>query len=408
MTPSQSLFNNRGPQPVPQPPSSLLTKQKFVGFVADAPTAALLESCFESTLTNGGTFHIVSFRATLAMLGRMPCPETLLVDLTGEEQPLSAMLELAELVEPGTTVLTIGPARELSFYRAVVHGMGVREYVTKPLTAASITSLLLPHIIPDVKPAAAPITGHIIALTGVRGGVCTTTIAANLAWMIGHDLHRHTILLDTDLQTGTAALALNVDPSRGLASALQSPERMDSMLIERVAQPAGDRLHVLAGQESLTQRLDYPEGAAKTLTKALLSRFKFVIADTGARQLPFARETLGLAQQRVIILDPSIMSLRNYDRLMAQPANPSTRTTLVLNQAGRPYGLSQKLMEQTLSIKFDIVIPDLPRIIPKAEKFGEMGTSVKGPFRDAITKLAHQIGAAEPADRAFPKIAVNA
>ncbi len=163
-----------------------------------------------------------------------------------------------------------------------------------------------------------------------------------------------------------------------------------------------------AGQESLTQRLDYPEGAAKTLTQALLGRFKFVIADTGARQLPFAREVLELAPQRVIILDPSIMSLRNYDRLMAQPATANTRTTLVLNQAGRPYGLSQKLMEQTLSIKFDIIIPDLPRIIPKAEKFGEMGISTRGPFRDAITQLAHQLGAAEPTNRAFPKIAINA
>ncbi|OYV33643.1 MAG: hypothetical protein B7Z80_23500 [Rhodospirillales bacterium 20-64-7] len=408
MTPSQSLFSPRSPQPVSQTASSQRAKQKFLGFVADAPTAALLESGFKATLTNGGTFHIVSFRTTLAMLSRIPCPETLLVDLTGEDQPLSAMLELAELVEPGTTVLIIGPARELSFYRAVVHGMGVREYVSKPLTAASIASLLLPHIIPDPKPIATAATGHIIAVTGVRGGVGTTTIAANLAWMIGHDLHRHTILLDTDLQTGTAALALNVDPSRGLASALQSPDRMDSMLIERVAQPAGDRLHVLAGQESLTQRLDYPEGAAKTLTQALLGRFKFVIADTGARQLPFAREVLELAPQRVIILDPSIMSLRNYDRLMAQPATANTRTTLVLNQAGRPYGLSQKLMEQTLSIKFDIIIPDLPRIIPKAEKFGEMGISTRGPFRDAITQLAHQLGAAEPTNRAFPKIAINA
>ncbi|MDR3520503.1 MAG: cellulose synthase operon protein YhjQ/BcsQ [Acidocella sp.] len=393
---------------MPQAPSGLLARQSFIGFAADAATAALLESSFEGTLTNGGTFHVVDFRKTLAILSRIPCPQTLLVDLTGEEQPLSAMLELAELVEPGTNVLVIGPARELSFYRAVVNGMGVREYLAKPLTKPDVIKLLLPHIQPDPKPTVAPLTGHIIALTGARGGVGTTTIAANLAWIIGHDLHRHTILLDTDLQTGTAALALNVDPSWGLAAALQSPERMDSMLIERVAQPAGDRLHVLAGQESLTQRLDYPEGAAKTLTKALLGRFKFVIADTGARRLPFARDILELAQQRVIILDPSIMSLRNFERLTAQPANPGTRTTLVLNQAGRPYGLTQKFMEQSLSLKFDIVIPDLPRIIPKAEKFGEMGTSIKGPFRDAITKLAHQLGAAEPAERAFPKVAVNA
>ncbi len=404
---NQSFLSNRPALASHAEPISLLPRPKFLGFVADPETAAKLESGLAPILTNGGTFHVVNFRKTLAILSRIPCPQTLLVDLTGEDQPISAMLELAEMVDPGTNVLAIGPARELGFYRAVVNGMGVREYISKPLTEADIANLIIPHITPDPKPTPVVPAGHVIAVTGVRGGVGTTTIAANLAWMIGHDLHRHTILLDTDLQTGTAALTLNVEPSRGLANALQNPDRIDSMLVERVAQPAGDRLHVLCAQEPLSEPLAYPEGAAETLTHALLKRFKFVIADTGARQAPFARNIASLAHQRIIILDPSIMSLRNYERLIhEQPTN--CKTILILNQAGRPYGLSQKFMEQSLNTKFHLTIPDLPRLIPKAEKFGEISTATKGPFRDAITKLAQSIGATEPTDRTFTKSLVNA
>lgn len=383
-----------------------LKRQKFIGFVSDSESADTLESALTSSIEHGGNIHIVNFRTTLAILSRMVSPETLLVDLTGEDQPLNAMMELAELVEPDTQVLVIGMARELSFYRAIVNGMGVREYLAKPLTLAGIVSHFLPFIQPSPVVASQK-GGKIIAVAGTRGGVGTTTIAANLAWIIGHEMHRHTMLLDTDLQTGTAALALNVEPGRGLAAALVTPDRMDAMLVERVAQPAGDRLHIMSSLESLNNHINYTDGASGPLTTALRSRYKFIIADAGARTLPFAREMLALAHQRVIILDPTIMALRNLDRLNALPGQPAARTLLVLNQAGRPYGLTQSFMEQALGMKFDIIIPDLPRILPKADKFGEMAASIKSPFRDALSKLAIKIGA-DTSERVFPKILANA
>jgi pilus assembly protein CpaE len=382
-------------------------RQKFLGFVSDTESAEALETAFEPIAQHGGNFHVVNFRTTLAILSRMVSPDVLLVDLTGEEQPLSAMMELAELVEPDTTVLVIGQARELSFYRAIVNGLGVKEYLAKPLTYAAINRHFLPFIQPDPAAEGNLKGGKIVAIAGARGGVGTTTISANLAWMIGHEMHRHTMLLDTDLQTGTTALALNVEPGRGFAAALSTPERMDSMLVERCAQPAGNRLHVMASLETLGKPIDYTEGASGPLTKALRGRYKFILADAGARQLPFAREMLNLAHQRIIVLDPSIMSLRNLDRLNALPGAQVARTILVLNQAGRPYGLSQAFMEQAIGMKFDVVIPDLPRILPKADKFGDMAASIKSPFRDAISKLATKIGA-DTSERSFPKIMATA
>jgi pilus assembly protein CpaE len=421
MPSSQTLLNTRAdnlleffaqenyaPEPSKAEAASLnpVKRQKFLGFVSDTASADVLEAAFDPIAQHGGNFHVVNFRTTLTILSRMVSPEVLLVDLTGEEQPLTAMMELAELVEPDTTVLVIGQARELSFYRAIVNGLGVREYLAKPLTAGAIASHFLPFIQPD--PASAALNGgKIVAIAGARGGIGTTTIASNLAWMIGHEMHRHTMLLDTDLQTGTAALSLNVEPGRGFAAALGTPDRMDAMLVERCAQPAGNRLHVMASLEALGTPVNYTNGAAGPLTKALRSRYKFILADAGARQLPFAREMLCLAHQRVIILDPSIMSLRNLDRLNALPGNQVARTILVLNQAGRPYGLSQSFMEQALGMKFDVIIPDLPRILPKADKFGEMAASIKSPFRDAIGKLATKIGA-DTSERSFPKIMANA
>jgi pilus assembly protein CpaE len=376
-------------------PLTTTRRAKFIGFVADEDSAATLNAAFEPIFPHGSPFHVVSFRVTLSILSRMVTPEIILVDLSGEDQPLNAMMSLAEVVEPGTTVLMIGQTRDLSFYRSAVGGMGVREYLAKPLTKSAV----IKHFVPLLDGGAAYDDlrrgGKVIAVTGVRGGVGTTTIATNLAWSVGHDTHRHAILLDADLQSGTTNLTLGVTPTRGLMTALEMPERVDHIMIERVAQPAGDRLHLLAAQEQLTQDFVYTEGSAGILTKALRQRYNFVIADAGARHLPFARELLHLAHQRVIVLDPTILAIRNLERLNQLPANPiqAPKAILVLNQAGRPFGMSQNFMEEKLGMKFDIVIPDLPRVILKADKYGEMAASIRGPFRTAILHLAKLLGA---------------
>jgi pilus assembly protein CpaE len=110
-------------------PLTTTRRAKFIGFVADEDSAATLNAAFEPIFPHGSPFHVVSFRVTLSILSRMVTPEIILVDLSGEDQPLNAMMSLAEVVEPGTTVLMIGQTRDLSFYRSAVGGMGVREYL---------------------------------------------------------------------------------------------------------------------------------------------------------------------------------------------------------------------------------------------------------------------------------------
>jgi len=370
-------------------------RARFIGFVSDEASAAALSDAFQPAFPHGSPFHVVPFRTTLSILSRMVTPEIVLVDLSHEDQPLNAMMDLSEVVESGTIVLMIGESRDLSFYRAATNGMGVREYLAKPLSKAAIIQHFLPLLGKIAPPEDIRRGGRLIAVTGVRGGIGTSVIATNLAWSVGHDTHRHAVLLDSDLQGGTASLALGITPTRGLLTAIETPDRVDNMLIERVSQPAGDRLHLLAAQEPLDKEIAYTPGGAAVLTKALRQRYNFVIVDAGARHLPFARDLLQLAHQRVIVLDPTILAIRNLERLNHLPANAtqSAKPILVLNQAGRPFGMSQTFMEEKLGVKFDVVIPDLPRQVAKAEQYWDMAASIRGPFRTAILQLAKFLGA---------------
>jgi pilus assembly protein CpaE len=58
---------------------------------------------------------------------------------------------------------------------------------------------------------------------GTRGGVGASTIATSLAWLFSADDKMPTALLDLDVHFGTGALALDLEPGRGLTDAIENP-----------------------------------------------------------------------------------------------------------------------------------------------------------------------------------------
>jgi pilus assembly protein CpaE len=373
-----------------------IKRDKFIGFARDEASANLLHETLAGHVPNNNQVHVVDFRSALTILAAMTTPEIVLVDLSGEDQPLNAIMELADVVETGTVVLTIGDNQNLNFYRTITKGLGIKDYLPKPLSRAAIEQHFLPSISNLADAGTNLRGGRTLAVAGTRGGVGTSTIAANLAWYLSHEMHRHTVLLDGELSTGTVALNLDVSCTNGLAMALEMPERVDQLLIERSMRDAGERLHVLAGLEGLDKNVNFtPEGATNFL-QALRSRYNYLVADAGARLEPFSRELLFNAQQRVIVMDPSMISVRNLTRLMTLPggSSQSARVLLVLNKAGAPGGLAQSYMEQTMGLRFDAVIPDLPRIVPRASHLGNQAATLRGPFRTGISALATALGAA--------------
>lgn len=372
------------------------TRPAFVGFVKDAESAHILRATLGPAFPTGLTLHQMSFRESIETLGCIETPQTILIDVSGEEQPLSAILQLETVVDPGTRVLVIGDNRSVSFYRSLTRNLGVKEYLPKPLDAGLVAHDFLPWATgaePEAEPARG---GSMIALCGACGGVGVTTIATNLAWLIGGETRRHTILLDADLHRGSAALAANVPPSTGLRSALEAPDRIDPLLIERAAHPATERLHVLAAEEPLTEKWTHRIGGGNALSAALRKRYNFVIADIPARPLGFAGEILALAQQRILITEPTPQSVRLAQRWMELPAGAmqTRRPIVILNKYHRKRSIPVAKIEQELGTEIAVIVPDVGAPSARAADLGESLIGQKGKFRDALVKLAQLVGGA--------------
>lgn len=370
------------------------TRKALVAFTADANAEAALRKGLSDAVPGEIDVRRVHLREAIVQLSNMPTPETLLVDVSGESDPLGLLAELAQIVDPDVRVLVIGDQDNRDFYRQVTRELGAAEFLYKPLVPDAVARVFGAAIMRH-KPRRSLIGATFISVTGARGGAGATTIAANLAWHLAHNARRHTVLLDADLQMGSAALLLGVASSSGLRVALEQPSRVDELFVERAAQPVDgeDRLHILAATEDLGSPITIASGAVLAVLGALARRYNVIVGDVPFRSTVLNLDMLDQAHQRIIVMQPTLGSVREALRLITLPAGAgqARRPILVLNRAGRPGGLTATQIHHALGMHPDVVVPDLPRPVEAAASLGKPATAtVKGLGR-GIAQLANEI-----------------
>jgi pilus assembly protein CpaE len=364
-----------------------------IAYVRDRDTEAVMREVLADLLREGGQVRRGDVADAKTGLQQMETPATLIVDVTGEKDPFLALEELAQFVEPGVHVLVIGERTDMDFYRQITRGLGVLEYLSKPVNRDQISREFLPWILgrgPSDTPSRG---GRLIGVTGVRGGVGATTVAVNLAVELAERRRHHTLLLDADLQGGTAGLMLGSEAEGGLRAALEHPERVDKLLVERAAPRLGDRLALLAAEDKLDNLPSVGAGAVRHLLDLLKTRYNCVVCDVPRLALPMHREMQDLVQQRVLVMEPTLPSLRDALRQLAalNAAKLVSPPLLVLNRLGAPGTLDRKQVIAALQRAPDIIIPFLPKLMHSATTLGEPAVRKRGPFQTAIATLAQEI-----------------
>jgi pilus assembly protein CpaE len=386
-----SLLRNAGNQPFIRQVST--RRPPLIAFVTDAASERALNDGLADAMPAGMDIRRGGIRAAIAAMQTAITPRVLVVDISGDQQPLTSLVHLANVVEPDVHVLVVGETDSIDFYREITKNLGAHDYLRKPLTNDKVVHVVGPLVAGHSRTTEEIQGGSLVVVTGVRGGVGATTLAVNLAGHLGVSMHRHTVLLDPDLHLGDAAFQLNVKPGPGLRMALEAPERIDALLAERAAQPAADRLHVLSGEDLLANKLNYAPGGVVSLLTALRWRYNFIVADLPFRSEPLYDELSKQAHQRVLVLLPTLSSVRATLRLLAaSPRSEFTkRPVMVLNRMGTPGSLTRRQMEEALAMKIDVVIPDQPRQVAAAATMGELAMTGKNGIRSGILALARHV-----------------
>jgi pilus assembly protein CpaE len=275
-------------------------------------------------------------------------------------------------------VIAAGQVNDVRLYRDLV-ASGIQDYLLKPFSADQMRDAIA-HA--QLTIAGPKVVDHshdrphlMTAVVGVRGGVGASTIASSIAWLFGERIGRSTALLDLDVHFGTGALALDLEPGRGLTDAIENPSRIDGLFIERAMVKANEKLAVLSAEAPIHQPLISDGSAFFQLQEEMKSAFECTVIDLPRGMLVQHPHLMHDVQATVIVTELTLAATRDAIRILSWlKANaPQSKVVVVASKvpaSGSPE-ISRKDFEQSIERKIDFIIPMDQKMASQAAKLGK-------------------------------------
>jgi pilus assembly protein CpaE len=370
-------------------------------YVQDRDSEGVIRQSLADLSVTDAVFTNAGVNAAVSELASKPSPRLLIVDISRADDPLARVKELANVCEPSTGVIVVGESNDISLYREL-KDVGVVEYFFKPLVRNLFTQACSSILIGD-KDRGATRTGKLVLTLSVRGGVGATTIATRSAWHLAMERERRVLLVDLDVYLGDAALQLGAVPTNGLREALEHPDRVDDLFLERAIIRAAPRLDLMASLEPLGDVVPFQEDAVLSLLANLLHHYRYVFVDVPGALAAHMMELMHLPSICLLVSDSRLVSARDVARWRARigPNTPDRTTLHILNKFGAHGGLTEEQFAKAAGQPADIIVP-YGHEIETASTLGTDGVAKCGAMTRALAPVFRDIaGEAVEEKRSF-------
>ncbi|WP_296717685.1 pilus assembly protein CpaE [Erythrobacter sp.] len=335
-------------------------------------------------------------------------PAILFVDLSESGDPLNDINALAEVCEPGTVVIAVGQVNDVRLYRDLL-ASGIHDYLLKPLSAQqvhdAVNQALAVFMAPKGGDADAARRHISTAVVGTRGGVGASTLATSLAWLFSDQHKSPTALLDLDVHFGTGALALDLEPGRGLTDAIENPSRIDPLFIERAMVRANDNLSILSAEAPISQPLMTDGSAFVQLEDEFRQAFEMTVIDMPRNMLINFPQLMADVNLVLLTCELTLASARDTIRILSWlKTNAAHAHPMIVANKVQPSlaEISKADFEASIERKVDFVVPYDIKAASNAAKLGQVFVDANRASKAtvAIRQIAERIVGADVDDLA--------
>jgi pilus assembly protein CpaE len=390
-------------------------RDPFQAFVADEATAELIRPVAVEHGWSPEKVNKGGLRNAVQTLSVAASPSILFVDLSESGDPLNDINALAEVCEPGTVVIAAGQVNDVRLYRDLV-ASGIQDYLLKPFSADQLRDAFANAQLtisgPRLMESASDKPNVMAAVIGVRGGVGASTVATSLAWLMGDKAGRSSALLDLDVHFGTGALALDLEPGRGLTDAIENPSRIDGLFIERAMVRANDKLCVLSAEAPINQSMLTDGSAFYQLQEEIRHAFEGTVIDMPRNMMVQFPHLLGDVHVVIVVVEFTLAGTRDGIRILSWlKANaPQARVIVVANKVmSALQEVSRKDFEHSIERKVDIILPFDAKAASQAAKLGQplakvtKSAKLTQPFAELLSQTVDHVSAEAGAEQAAPR-----
>ncbi len=330
-----------------------------------------------------------------ALYGGATSPNLVVVENNDDQAHLMQALEaLAVECVTGTRVIVVGRSNDIGLYKTLLDA-GVSDYLLAPFEPMAFIAAVHRCF----RDSDEEKLGRVVAFVGAKGGTGSSTLAHNVAMAMSNRTGADVLVADLDLQSGTLGLNFDVESPQGMADVLEGTDRLDDVLLRRLAVSYSDRLHLLTTTGDYNKVGDLGERDVDRLLGVARSSSWQVVVDLPHLLTQGTRKILLEADEIVVSATPDLASMRNAKNMVdflrnARPNDPPPR--LVINKVGTPKlaEIKPKDFAAAVGLEEPIVVPFDPQLFGKAANDGRLvlETAPASPAGKAMVALAWRVG----------------
>ena len=319
-----------------------------------------------------------------------PAPPDVLVidvDLDDKEQ----LTRLQEVVRNGAghlPVIATSATASVDGVRSLMR-LQIADYLPQPLVPADVVSVLEAAITrcravaaaaaAEAQDARGP-TSRVFSFVKAVGGVGSTTLAIQTAFELakrGKGLSKKRVcLVDLDMQFGTAAIYLDLEPNLRIPEFAESPERLDGALLESMMSHHSEGVDLLASPNELGNWHTINSEVITRLLEVVCQEYDYVVIDVPRHWEEWTADVLAGSDVVLVVTLLSVAGIRQARQLLDVIKDfdiPDSVLSVLLNRFDKSFwggGLRLKEAERALGRKIGYFISNDYKLVSEALNHG--------------------------------------
>ncbi len=306
-------------------------------------------------------------REAVAMAKQLK-PDVILMDINMPDMDGIAATEAIMTQDPSIQVIIMSVQGETDYLRRAMLA-GAREFLTKPISADDLyKSIRHVHRLAATRPRivaqatqgsdssgeSSGVQGQIIAVFSPKGGVGTSSVAANLAVALRQHTNKKVALVDGNVLFGALDVILNLISNKTILDLANRIADMDRDLLNDVLATHTTQVKVLLAPPDPQRGEQVTSDHIRAILEMLRKEFEYVVVDTQSSFQDRSLAVLDLADRIVTLMTlemPCIKHIKQFLEVADLLEYPHEKILLVLNKADNRLGIRVANVEENIQRK---------------------------------------------------------
>lgn len=334
------------------------------------------------------------------------------ISLLKDDLPIFSGYEAAEMISlsaPEVRTILVGDGQPDTHVLRKAMRSGLRGYVPSPVVESELKEMMdgLSSITerrrtPEFRTATDPTRlPKVVVVTGGKGGIGKSTIAASLAMSLAQHKPNKVVLFDLYTQFGDTATLLNITPSKSLSELVQVTDEIDLEMIENymVEHETGVKVLVSALRAQAIDAISVAN--AESVIHALKRAYTHIIVDLPPILHATTLYVLSHCYQLLLITTmfdmPTVRDSKELYDIVVGSYVPREKVTIIANRVSKHDRLSMADVEKVFGRPVDAQVPNDPRLVTATNQgVPFIKAYSRSPLVAAIENIASRIIMQEP------------